>query len=175
MLISKKTTWQIWFFFFIKTSVSQRVTITTTTTTTTKSKIKKVDVIVAKYAKNLCRVPSKPLLGHQSADSFYSTQGHRNKFKSSMAKTGVWGFWLPAGIQGAESLGGGGVRVAKPREARAFLKMRLEFVQQVDGTMITKVLIKSIFLSWKKLAVAVPTALIGLHENYEVFSPSIAT
>ena len=47
----------------------------------------------------------------------------------------------PAGIQGAGPLGGG--EGAKPPEASAFSKIRLEFVRQVDGTSITKVLIKS--------------------------------
>ena len=62
-------------------------------------------------------------------------------FKSGTGKMGVWG--SPAGIQGTEPLGGG--EGEKPPEARAFSKMRLEFVQQVDGTIsiITKVLIKS--------------------------------
>ena len=61
-----------------------------------------------------------------------------------------------------------GVR-AKPLEARAFSKMRLEFVQQVDGSIIKKLLIKSYYVfPFFKLksgtanavqAVAVPTAL----------------
>ena len=37
----------------------------------------------------------------------------------------------PQGMQGAEPLGGG--QGALPSEASAFSKMRLEFVQQVDG------------------------------------------
>ena len=52
----------------------------------------------------------------------------------------------PAGIQGAEPLSGG--QGAKPPEGSAFSKMRLEFLHQVDGTIITKLLTKSLcFLS----------------------------
>ena len=36
----------------------------------------------------------------------------------------------------------GGGQWAKPPEGNAFSKMRLEFVHQVDGTMITKLLTK---------------------------------
>ena len=61
-------------------------------------------------------------------------QGRQNEFKR-----GVWG-WTPSGMQGAEPLGGGlgGKKLASP-----FSKMKLEFVQQVDGTLITKKLSKS--------------------------------
>ena len=51
--------------------------------------------------------------------------------------------WLKgeSGVQGAaggaEPLDGG--QGAKPPEASAFPKMRLEFVQQVDGTIIHKI------------------------------------
>ena len=67
-------------------------------------------------------------------------------------------------MQGAEPFGGG--QEAKPPKASSFLKMILEFVQQVDGTIITK---KSLFFPFLKLksgtanavpAVAVPTALV---------------
>ena len=73
----------------------------------------------------------------------------------------------PAGIQGAEPLDGG--QGAKPPEGSAFSKMRLEFVHQVDDTIITKLLTKSLcFFLFFKLksgtanaipAVAVPTPL----------------
>ena len=45
-------------------------------------------------------------------------------------KGGVGGC-TPQGMQGAEPLGGG--QGVLPSEASAFSKMRLEFVQQVDG------------------------------------------
>ena len=48
-------------------------------------------------------------------------------------------------MQGTEPLGGG--QGAKPPEASAFSKMRLEFVKQVDGTIVTKLLIKSLCFS----------------------------
>ena len=47
----------------------------------------------------------------------------------------------PAGIKEGEPVGGG--QGVKPPVASAFSKMRLEFVQQVDGTIITKLVIKS--------------------------------
>ena len=47
----------------------------------------------------------------------------------------------PVGIKGVDPVGGG--QGAKPPEASAFSKMRLEFVQQADGTIITKLVIKS--------------------------------
>ena len=80
-----------------------------------------------------------------------STQGCRNESKSGTAKRGVLGVVPPVGMQGTEPLGGG--QGAKPPEASAFSKMRLEFVQHVDDTMITKLLMKRFcffhFLSWK--------------------------
>ena len=49
-----------------------------------------------------------------------------------------WGLGIvpPAGIKGAEPLCGG--QGVKPLEGSAFSEMRLEFVHQVDGTIITK-------------------------------------
>ena len=73
----------------------------------------------------------------------------------------------PAGIKGGEPVGGG--QGAKPPVASAFSKKRLQFVQQVDGTIITKLVIKSYVFSFYKRksgtanavsVVAVPTALI---------------
>ena len=66
------------------------------------------------------------------------------------------------GIKGADSVGGG--QGTKPPEASTFSKMRLEFVQQVDGTIITKLIIKSYVVSIFKLkngmANAVPAVVV---------------
>ena len=76
--------------------------------------------------------------------SYYmKRQGHRNKFKSGRAKRGVWGLYTQRGFKGHSPLVGVG---GTAPEASAFSKMRLEFVQKVDGTIITKLLIKSFFL-----------------------------
>ena len=65
----------------------------------------------------------------------------------------------PAGIKGGEPVGGG--QGAKPPVASAFSKMRLEFVQQVDGTIITKLVIKSYVFSFFKLKSGTANAVPG--------------
>ena len=57
-------------------------------------------------------------------------QGRQNEFKSGTAHRGL-------GV----SLSGG--RGQSPLKLVLFSKMRLEFVKQIDGTIITKVLIRS--------------------------------
>ena len=70
-------------------------------------------------------------------------QGRQNEFKSGAAKREVWGLYLLQGCKGQSPLVG--VRGTKPPEGSAFSKMKLEFVHQVDGTIITKLLTKSLF------------------------------
>ena len=82
-------------------------------------------------------------------------------------KEGGLGVVPPARIKGQSPFGEG--QGAKPPEGSTFSKMRLEFVHQVDGTIITKLLTKSLcffpFFKLKSgtanavLAVAVQTAL----------------
>ena len=62
-----------------------------------------------------------------------SDRGFGMNLKVVWPKKRVWGLYPSCDLR---------VR-AKPHEASTFSKMRLEFVQQVDGTTITKVLIKS--------------------------------
>ena len=109
-----------------------------------------------------------PLSNSPCLANLATNQERRNDFKSGAAKRGGLGVAPPAGIEGAEPLGGG--QGAKPPEGSAFSKMRLEFVHQVDGTIITKLLTKKFFFfPFFKLksgtanavpAVAVPTTLM---------------
>ena len=69
-------------------------------------------------------------------------QGRRNKFKSGGAKRGSGGCTPSGDPRGRAPWWGSG---AKPPEVSAFSKMRLEFVHQVDGTIITKLLTKSLY------------------------------
>ena len=73
------------------------------------------------------------MLCYQVLDLHFNTSVGMN-LKALRLKGGS-GVVPSAGIQGVESLGGG--QGAKPPEASAFSKMRLEFVQQVHGTIIT--------------------------------------
>ena len=95
-------------------------------------------------------------------------QGRRKEFESGTAK-GVWGLysqWGSKARKGQTPLVG--VRGQSPLKLVLFFKNELEFVQQVDGTIITKLIIKSYVFSFFKLksdmanavsAVVVPTAL----------------
>ena len=107
-------------------------------------------------------------------------QGRRNEFKSGTVKRRGLGLYPQWGCKGQSPLVG--VRLRSSLKLALFSKMRLEFVQQVDGTIITKFLIKSLcFLPFFKLksgtanAVAVPTALFTgyLHINLDLKSTEI--
>ena len=82
-------------------------------------------------------------------------------------------------MQGAEPLGGG--QGAKPPEGGTFSKMRLEFVHQVDGTIIIKLLTKSVcfFFPFFKLksgtANAVPAVVVPtpLNSNFSILKLEI--
>ena len=75
-------------------------------------------------------------------DRVWGFRGVGRNLKVVRLKGGL-GVVPPAEIKGVDPVGGG--QGAKSPEASTFLKMRLEFVQQVDGTIITKLVIKSFF------------------------------
>ena len=99
-------------------------------------------------------------------------RGVRMNLKVVRLKGGSGGC-TPRGIQGAEPLCGG--QGAKPPEGSSFSKMSLEFVHQGDGTIITKLLTKSLFFSFffklkSGTANAVPAVVVPTPLRYFYFN-----